>query len=266
MPAVLDRTLFIRNRSRYDLIRRRAAAFCANYAGNNIIQDDIFCLMENYARLHDTHLEILRYPLGNDNLSACTFIRNGVVFVAVNTEIPLCRQIFAAAHELYHLYLVLEDCVSGLEMHDSILDTSSIDAETARLEDAEANAFAGAVLAPGRSVTEQMRIFGIQPHSVSSRDMLTLMEIFALPCKAMVLRLFEEEVIRKEKAEKLIQAGADECTEMPGRASRWQRKTPESISFGSLTENMKMTSKLDAVDSERYREDKAFLDGIINRK
>ena len=89
MSAILDRTLFIKDRRRYDIIRRRAAAFSANYAGNNIIQDDIFCLMENYARLHDTSLEILRYPFGNDNLSACIFIRNGVVFVAVNTEIPL---------------------------------------------------------------------------------------------------------------------------------------------------------------------------------
>ena len=262
MSAILDRTLFIKDRRRYDIIRRRAAAFSANYAGNNIIQDDIFCLMENYARLHDTRLEILRYPLGNDNLSACTFIRNGVVFVAVNTEIPLCRQIFAAAHELYHMYLVLEDCVPGLKMHDSILDTASTDAVYARLEDIEANAFAGAVLAPGRSVTEQMRIFGIQPHAVESGDILTLMEIFALPCKAMVLRLFEEEIIGKEKAERLIQAEAVECPKLTGRAVRWQRKTPESISFGSLTENMERASKLDAVDSERYREDMEYLERI----
>ena len=53
---------------------------------------------------------------------------------------------------------------------------------------------------------------------------------------------------------------------LTGRAVCWQRKTPESISFGSLTENMERASKLDAVDSERYREDMEYLERIRNGK
>ena len=73
------------------------------------IQDDIFNVLENYVIHHDMPFELLRYPIADVELCACTFIRQGRMFVMVNSAIPLSKQIFAAAHELYHIYCYFED-------------------------------------------------------------------------------------------------------------------------------------------------------------
>ena len=38
-----------------------------------------------------------------------TFLKQDTIFVCVNTALPLCKQFFAAAHELYHIYCYVEN-------------------------------------------------------------------------------------------------------------------------------------------------------------
>ena len=52
---------------------------------------------------HDMPFDMLRYPIEDTDLCACTFIRKGRMFVMINSALPLSKQIFAAAHELYHI-------------------------------------------------------------------------------------------------------------------------------------------------------------------
>lgn len=265
MYKALENSLYMKNRERYEEIRRKANAFNANYAGNNIIQDDIFHILENYVSQNNMHPELFRYPFHDDDFCACTFIRGGRVFVVINGDIPLSKEIFASAHELYHLYSFFEGFDVRTQEHPSILDSAAMDDETTRLEDMEANAFAGAVLAPGVSIREQMGIFRINSASISVSDVLMLMEIYAIPFKVVVLRLFEEEIIGVEEAGLLFCNTEDDILseiELTGRARRWQRKMRDEIMLGSLNENMKNALLFDAVGEERYCEDMKRLDEI----
>ena len=147
----------------------------------------------------------------------------------------------------------------------SILDASTIDEETTKAEDMEANAFAGAVLAPGISILEQMRIFQIQADLIGIKEILMLMEIYAIPFKAMVLRLFEEGIILEEQIRMLFHYSSSDIrhkSELSGRAMRWQRKTPDIIVLGSLPENMERVAELDAVNDERHQKDIDYLKHI----
>lgn len=265
MYKALENSLFVKDRERYDLIRKQANSFNSNYTGSNIIQDDIFHIVENYVLQHDMRMEMLRYRLGDDDLCACTFIRSGRVFVVINTDMPLSKQIFAAAHELYHLYNYFEGYDSSHRKRLSILDAATMDEETTRLEDMEANAFAGAILAPGISIREQMGIFQIRSNSVKIKEILMLMEIYAIPFKAMVLRLFEEEIIDEEQVRELFRNTETDIlrqSKLTGRAVRWQRKTADEFMAGSLNENMERVAELDAVQEERYRRDMDILNEI----
>lgn len=262
MYKALENSLLVKDRDRYDEIRKKANSFNSNYTGSNIIQDDIFHIVENYVIQQDKHMEMLRYRLGDDDLCACTFIRDGRVFVVINTEMTLSKQIFAAAHELYHLYNYFEGYDSHQQKRLSILDAATMDETTSKLEDMEANAFAGAILAPGLSIREQMGIFQIRSNSVGIREILMLMEIYAIPFKAMVLRLFEEEIIGEEQVRELFKNRETDIlrqSKLTGRAIRWQRKTTDEFTVGSLYENMERVAELDAVQEERYRKDKDFL-------
>lgn len=261
MYKALMTSLFACDRTKYCKIRKKANSFISNYAGNNIIQDDIFHITENYVRQHDATMELLRYPLGDDDLCACTFIREGRVFVVINNDLPLSKQIFAMAHELYHLYNYFEDSDPDYPEYSSILDSSAKNGS----EDMEANAFAGAVLAPGISIIEQMNIFLIQADSIGTGEILTLMEIFAIPFKAIVLRLFEEGIIKEDQVRELFQIPENKILsqiELTGKAKRWERKNSTEFSFGSLLENMERAKELDAVPEERLEEDLKNLDDI----
>ena len=266
MFKALESSLFVVDRTKFELIRQRANAFNSNYTGSNIIQDDIFHIMENYVFQHGMQLEIFRYPLGDADFCACTFIRSGRVFVVVNSAMTVSKQIFAAAHEFYHLYKYFEEYDPTYQQHGSILDSATMDEETTKLEDMEANAFAGLILAPTRSIQEQMGIYRIRRDSIRLKDILMMMEIYAIPYKAMVLRLFEDEIINEEKARDLFQITENEIirqSNLTGRAKRWQRIDGD-ISFGSLNENMDRVAKLDAVDEDQIEQDSARIREIMD--
>ena len=147
MCRVLGNSLYIKDRKKYTKISECATSFNSLYNKNNIIQDDIFNVLENYVARHDMPFDMLRYPIEDADLCACTFIRKGRMFVMVNSALPLSKQIFATAHELYHIYCYFEEHDSALLQSGSILASGIIDEEAKEIEDMEANAFAAILLA-----------------------------------------------------------------------------------------------------------------------
>lgn len=265
MYKVLENSLYVKDPKNFELIRRRAIEFNSIYNGSNIIQDDIFHVMENYAARHDMPLDFLRYNLSDDDFCACTFIRSGRVFVVVNASMTLSKQIFAAAHELYHLYNYFEHNDPEYRQSGSILDASTIDEETEKAEDIEANAFAGLLLASGESILQQIRIYGINAKEISLDDIIMLMEIYAITYKAMVLRLYEEQIISEGKAKEFLDVNLDTLNKrmtITGRALRWQKVTKEEVTFGSLYEQMEKAVKMDAIPDDRLDKDRARIKAI----
>lgn len=265
MCKVLDNSLYIKDHKRYVKISECVTSFNSIYNKNNIVQDDIFNVLENYVNRHDMPFELLRYPIGDAELCACTFIRQERMFVVINSAIPLSKQIFAAAHELYHIYCYLEEKDFALLQSGSILESDVIDDEAKELEDMEANAFAALLLAPKDRLEEQSVVYNISYKNVSVQVVLKIMDIFAIPYKAAVLRLFEEEKIDIKTAKKLLQVDNDVISrqiEVTGKASRWQEIPRGLIRFGSLSENMYELEQWESIRDERLESDKARLKEI----
>jgi hypothetical protein len=94
-----------------------------------------------------------------------------------------------------------------------------------------------------------------------------LMEIFAIPYKAIVLSLCEEKIIEEDDVRRLFlipEKDVQDQVNLTGKARRWLRTTEDEISFGSLNENMDRVFRLDAVDHDRFRQDKDRIREIIN--
>lgn len=266
MCKVLDNSLYINDRKRYVKISECVTSFNSLYNKNNIVQDDIFNVLENYVNRHDMPFELLRYPIGDAELCACTFIRQGRMFVMINSAIPMSKQIFAAAHELYHIYCYLEEKDFALLQSGSILESDVIDDEAKELEDMEANAFAALLLAPKDRLEEQSVVYNLSYKNASAQVVLKIMDIFAIPYKAAVIRLFEEEKIDIKTAKKLLQIGNDEISkhiEVTGKAARWQEIPRDLIRFGSLSEKMYELEQWESIRDERLESDKARLKEIV---
>ena len=266
MCRVLDNSLFMIDRKKYTKISECAISFNSLYNKNNIIQDDIFNVLENYVARHDMPFDMLRYPVKDTDLCACTFIRKGRMFVMINSALPLSKQIFAAAHELYHIYCYFEEHDSELLQSGSILAAGIIDEDAKEIEDMEANAFAAILLVPKERLDEQTDVYNLSYKDISVQTVLKIMDIFAIPYKAAVLRLLEEDKIDEKTARKLLQVAGEKISkqmELTGRASRWQEVHKDFVRFGSLPELMYDVEQLDAVREERLLSDKSRLNEIM---
>lgn len=156
MSNVLEDSLFVSQNKKFDEIQSIVRQFSAEYVGNSIIKDNIFAVIQNYARKKEIALELLRYPIHDDELWALTFLKQDTIFVCVNTALPLCKQFFAAAHELYHIYCYVENADQSYIKNGSMLDSATGDETGRTQEDLEANAFAGLLLMPDQLLHEQI--------------------------------------------------------------------------------------------------------------
>jgi Zn-dependent peptidase ImmA (M78 family) len=264
MGDVLSESLCKKQNKRFEKIDEQSKAFSANYCGNTIIRDSIFGIVSNYARKRELSLEVLRYPFKDDELWAFTFVKRGTIFLCVNSDLAMCKQIFATAHELYHIHCYSENIDQSTITSGSLLDSKTADEKAATQEDLEANAFAGLLLMPDASLAEQIRVFGISKENITLDDVLVLMELFALPYKAVVLRLIESGEIKEEKAQELLKVDASNVAmriELTGRAQHWQQNS-RLLCYGSLLENLEYNSENELLTDSRENSDKAYLEKI----
>ena len=265
MALLFDSILYKADAKRFEQIREISAGFSSYYIGQNIIQDDIFAVIENYARTKEMPLEWLRFPIRDPELCACTFIRSGRIFVMMNSGIPMSKQIFAAAHELYHIRCFLEEDNLELIKRGSILKAATIDAGATEEEEMEANAFAGILLVPVDALEQQIRIYQINKEAIEMNDILTLMDIFAVPYKAMVLRLLEEKIISDDQARKMTAvpfSKVKKLIQMTGKAKRWDMIPSGYEKFGNLVENLTINTEQEALPKSRLDSDWKELERI----
>ena len=265
MGNVLDESLFTKQPKQFESINTLAKAFAANYCGSTIIRDSIFSVAENYARKRGLTLEVLRYPFKDDELWAFTFVKKGTIFLCVNSGLALCKQIFAVGHELYHIHCYAEDIDPGTLASGSLLDSKTVDDAAISQEDLEANAFAGLLLMPDGILDEQIKLYGIVADKMAVDDVLVLMELFALPYKAVVLRLVENNNISSSKAKELLECDsnyASERIQLTGKALTWQQNSKDLAYLGSLLDDMKYNREQELLTESREKSDIEYLDKI----
>ena len=245
MSSQYKQILFRKNISRFRHIQEIAAGFSRTYGGAKIIQDDVFAIIENYAKTKDVPLRI---------------------FVLINAGIALNEQIFAAAHELYHIRCFLEEDETELIEKGSILDSRTIDANTTEEEELEANAFASSLLVQKDDLRQQMDIYQIDPQNIKTDDIVMLMDIFAVPYKAVVLRLLEEKLIEEKKVEALLSVpmgNIEKWIKITGRAKRWNKIPTDCEQFGTLRENLLENKENESLPEGRIESDMKRLQEIM---
>lgn len=265
MTSINSERLFEKQNKRFRSINNLSKAFIAQYCGNMIIRDSIFEIMKNYAMQSDESLEVLRYPFDNEDIWAFSFVKKGTIFVCVNSEMELCRQIFAAAHELYHIYCYIENINADTICNGSVLSCVNSDKEDISQEDMEANAFAGLMLAPDSSIFEEMGIFSIDKRKITVDNIIMLMDLYAVPYEIIVQRLYENEVITKNEMNKLINIDSDIISsriEITGLSSRWQECRKGVVHFGSLSDVMDYNIRNGLVIEQRRTSDRELLDRL----
>ena len=97
MGNVLDNSLYMNDQKKFQELFQAVIQFNSLYNGNNIIQDDIFSVLTNYARKKQEDLDLFRFPTKDDDFCALTCVQKGRVFTYVNSWLPVSNQIFAAA-------------------------------------------------------------------------------------------------------------------------------------------------------------------------
>ena len=164
---------------------------------NKVIRDDIFGILER-------HCSVIYYPL--DNEKNCGFhtrrFVNGKLkhFVYINTAQPLSKQVFAAAHELGHVWGVAERVRVLLNQEKSWSQEE---------EERIINRFAAELLMPSEEFVDafmkHVYELNLDAPQIQFVDMVRLMVMqmndFMVPCEAVRRRLVELDIISKESGD-----------------------------------------------------------------
>lgn len=258
MGNVLDNSLFIQRPEKFQELSGAVDLFNIRYNGSNIVQDDIFSILKNYARTKGISLELLRFPVKDEDFCALTCVRKEKIFVYVNSWLPLSNQIFAAAHELYHIWCFIEEKDISVLRKGSLLNASDMDEDVKNNEDREANAFAGMLLVPSKVLFEQMKIYGISREKQNLEDIIQLMAIFSVPYKAILLRLYEEGYMNLEHVNEFLKIEKEVLKKKISyvvEAERWKNRTPEIIQLGSLKQLMDQNQEDELLTDSRAASD-----------
>ncbi len=266
MENVLNNSLFMQRPEKFQELLGKVELFNLKYNGSNIIQDDIFVILKNYARKKGVNLEILRFPVKDDDFCALTCVRKDKIFIYVNSWLPLSDQIFAAAHELYHIWCFIEEEDTSVLRKGSLLNAADMDEDVTTNEDREANAFAGMLLVPSKLLFEQMMIYGISREKQELEDIIQLMAIFSVPYKAILLRLYEEGYMGLKHVKKFLNIEKDvlkKSISYIAEADRWQKRTPGIIQWGSLKQLMDKNQENELLTDSRAETDQRDYEQLI---
>ena len=157
---------------------------------NDIIGQQIFSILSLYAR-------VLYYPMGEDSVWGFTRIvgtsvkeSGGKPFVAINSSIPVDCQVFAAAHELYHIWFDEKAEIVPANVNDeSVEDRNEL----------KANRFAAEFLVDQDLLLKELKTYSISADGITIKDILHLSALFTVPYRTMAKRLYETGVYTKKE-------------------------------------------------------------------
>ncbi len=256
MHVLIKECVFRNDKEQFNNIEDKVIGFTNRYVGCGvIIQDDIFNIIENY----DRDVTLLLFPIPDDEI--CGFICNykGKLFIYVNTNLPLEKQIFTAAHELYHLLFNRDQLENG---YSHLIKQGDLDGKQ---EERAANLFAALLLVPRTLLKEQIEILKIDPLHLNLLDIIRLMDVFAVPFKTMVLRLYETGVLKDKEADKWLQVPDRDEEEgvlfeikKHEIGLRWQERT-RTVKYGNLKALIMDNDAQELIPEAKAAKDLAYI-------
>ena len=148
--------------------REKLVAYCKL---NDVIGAQVFMILEK-------ECHVLYYPLEDQTVWGFSEKVHGKSFVCINTSIEFEQQVFAAAHELYHLWYG---------------NAGEVLLPEAEYEEEEllANRFAAEFLINEELLLQEMRTYGMEKENIRVKEVVQLSYLFMVPYYAMVKRLCE---------------------------------------------------------------------------
>lgn len=193
--------------------------------GNDIIGTQIFSILSLHAR-------VIYYPLGKDAPWGFTRIsgsRNDALldkpFVAINSSIPIDCQVFAAAHELYHIWY---------EQNPDVLPADLLNGQNQEISEKKANRFAAEFLVDEQLLKQEIDIYKIKRYNIKS--ILQLAALFSVPYRTMVKRLYEISMISSSEADAFLAETEDTIEQYKKRYSFPSINADERIVMDNLVE------------------------------
>ncbi len=155
---------------------------------NDVVGTGIFSILEKDNK-------VLYYPLDDQKVWGFSEKIEGKTFVCINTSLSYDKQVFAAAHELYHLWYGS----SGEIMISEDAWEPDADQET----ELYANRFAAEFLVNEELLRQEIRVFDMDEDNIEIKDVVKLANIFVVPFRTMARRLHEIQFLSKMEYEKL---------------------------------------------------------------
>lgn len=169
-----------------------------NY-GDAPIGENIFKMIEQKLKL-----SLVKRPIEGDNPGA--FIRkvNGNITIFINSNLYLDKQIFAAAHELYHYFYEISDNMADNQAIVSPLITQD-ENKLKDINEKMANYFAAVFLVPSTAIADRLGKYPANsPIDQLLYDIVNLQVEFEVPYKTVVKRLLELDYINDHQYEALM--------------------------------------------------------------
>ncbi|MBP3041494.1 ImmA/IrrE family metallo-endopeptidase [Bacillaceae bacterium Marseille-Q3522] len=198
----------------------------------DIIGTQIFSILSLYAR-------VFYYPLGKAGPWGITCM-GGMdsaapaekPFAAINTSIPVDAQVFAAAHELYHIWYDRK----AEAILSSILGESDECGAQLDISERRANRFAAEFLVDEDLLQREMRLYSITPRKITVKDILRLAALFTVPYRTMVKRLHEIGAISQTERDEYLRKDERSIEQLRKRYSFTIPDTDNRIVLDNLVE------------------------------
>lgn len=201
---------------------------------NQIIREDIFKILE-------MNCKVIYYPIPDDEICGFVYANKNHKFVYINSYIPFEKQVFTASHELYHIWY--SDINSG-ELLRSVVLEENIDSKDIKEEEIRANRFGAEFLVPSDVLLNEIRIRKVNKQLITLREIIELMDVFLVPYKTMVRRLYEVDYISRSKCIELLkeEARREDCSVM-----LWQKRLKLCSRNNERTKEVKFDDMVDMV-------------------
>lgn len=192
---------------------------------NDVIGIQIFHILE-------LQNKVLYYPIEDEEVWGFSEKIKGRSFVWINTAIDYDKQIFAAAHELYHLWfeneseVILKSDVEEIE-----------DGFNQKENELIANRFAAEFLINEELLLQETRTYGINKNKLDLKDILKLSHLFVVPYKTMLRRLYEVDLLSKDEFTVFMNYSSDEIKIWRKRLGFSLPVRENKIVFDTLVDN-----------------------------
>ena len=110
-----------------------------------------------------------------------------------------------------------------------------------------------------------MKVYRIESQDITFKDIIKLMDIFAIPYKAMILRLYEVGIISDDKVKELFLKTPEDIQqiiELTNLGKRWINTSREDLVLGSLKELLYENERYELITEERQKSDSSRLDEL----